>query len=112
MKSISLLIIPLLILAPTIAKAMTPAEDGKWQGKADAFANAHDAGAACSKYQANINDNNTKASQCYQAYDASFKQTCLAHPNLMKYRDPESDYATCHDDLNVKYDSNGNAIPN
>jgi hypothetical protein len=82
-----------------LAYAMTPAQDGREQGITDAFANAHDAGAACSKYQTNINDNNTEATQCYHAYDLAFNQTCLAHPSLMKYRDPEPEYATCSDTL-------------
>ena len=62
MKTIILGLIPLLMLVmPTISYAMTPAQDGREQGITDAFANAHDAGAPCSKYQTNINDNNTEA---------------------------------------------------
>jgi hypothetical protein len=89
----------LLLLMPVVAHGLTPAQDGREQGIANAFGEAHDAGAACSKYQANINDNNTRAAQCYYAYDLAFNQTCLSHPSLMKYRDPYPKYASCYDIL-------------
>jgi hypothetical protein len=84
MNPIILLMIPLLVLAPTMAMAMTPAEDGKESGKADAFSNARDSIDACSKYSgiygAKYNDSTPAATQCYKAYDLAFNQTCLAHP--------------------------------
>jgi hypothetical protein len=50
MNTIILLIISLLVLTPTMAYAMTPAQDGKWQGKTDALGNVRDSIDACSKY--------------------------------------------------------------
>ena len=100
-----LIIIPMLLLIPTLVYAMTPAQDGKWQGKADALANARDSIDACSKYShiysysVKYNDSTPAATQCYKAYDLAFNQTCLEHPNLMKYRDPNPEYPTCSDYL-------------
>jgi hypothetical protein len=104
MKTVIMLgIIHLLVLVPiaNIAKtyAMTPAQDGREGGIAGAFANAHDSIATCDKYETVHNDNSTAPTQCYNAYDLAFNQTCLAHPSLMKYRDPYPEHPSCHDIL-------------
>jgi hypothetical protein len=70
---------------------MTPAQDGAWQGKADAQRDAEDAGAACSNY------NGTASNQCYNAYYSAFNETCS---HLHFTYDPYPEYAQCP---NVKH---------
>ena len=95
MKQIVILPFLLLIITPISAYAvMTPTEDGIRNGKIDAFGNVFDSMDACGKYYGTSN------TQCHNAYDLTFNETCLSHPNLMNYRDTEPpEYPTCSDIL-------------
>ena len=117
LKSLVLLIlIPLLVLAPTTTAALAcmcehietnttaAAQDGKEQGKEDGSGNVRDSIDACSKYSGiysgagKYNDSRPAATQCHNAYNQAFKQACLAHPDFMKKdTDPYPEYPTCYD---------------
>lgn len=85
--------IPLLVLAPTMVMAMTPAEDGRQGGISDAKGEAMDSGVYCAKY----GPSGTASDQCYNAYHLAFVQTCLSNSTLMKYTDPAPEYPDCQD---------------
>jgi hypothetical protein len=88
MKSISLIIIPLLVLAPTLAYATSAFENGYTQGVADGKASARDSIDACNGYNSTSDIN-----QCYNGYNLGFKKGCVG---MMRYRDKNPEYPTCY----------------
>jgi hypothetical protein len=112
-KELSLLIIPLLVLAPTMA--MTPAQYGAETGKGDGQGDVRDSIDACSKYSGiysynvKYNDSRPAAIQCYNAYNIGFKEGCKHHVRFVPDSTGPPEYPTCED---YYKDANQNAFYN
>jgi len=93
MKTIILVLIPLLVLIPTYAHAMpttkdlSPSKYGYYYGLLDGKDNARDATSACSPYNSTATNN-----ECSHGYDLGFKKGCESYHSPP---DPDPEYGQC-----------------
>ena len=88
-----ILLLPLLLLTPTIVHATTPYQKGYLGGIADGKADARDWGDACGQYFSTADSD-----ACLAGYNLGFPQGCIG---VNSKHDDYAEYMTCFDYLNA-----------
>ena len=87
-----MLLLPLLLLTPTIVHATTPYQKGYLGGIADGKADARNWGDACDQYSSTADSN-----ACLAGYNVGFPKGCIGVNSIY---DDRPEYPTCADYLN------------